>query len=143
MNYLISKYYRIRSQWFRLNRLLFPSPAELRLVEIMGGKVIRFKGIRHPDTGFPFAIIFSMGNIFKEEKFRREVRAGRYFIDFGNDIFWGIEVDGAEYHRDVVAAFDRDAYIYDRGWRVKHIPAVRLWLEPDVVQRDVLKFLTT
>lgn len=141
MKALISKYYRLRSSWWRWNRILFPSPAELRLIEIMGGKVVRFHGIKHPRTHYPLAWIRSMGKVLRDEKFGREVRCGKYFIDFGNDLAMGLEVDGAAYHRDVVAAFDRDSYLYQRGWRVVHIPAIRLWNEPDRVQREVLKFL--
>jgi len=143
MDAIVKRYYRTRSAWWRLNRLLFPSPAELRLIEIMGGKYVTVEWLKHPKTKFRFAIVLSLGKFLRDEKFGREVRVGKYYIDFGNDVGWGLEVDGAEYHRDIVAAFDRDSYLYQRGWRVMHIMAVRLWNEPAVVQREVLKFLYT
>jgi len=143
MDAIVKRYYRTRSAWWRLNRLLFPSPAELRLIEIMGGKYWKIEWLKHPRTKFRFAIVLSLGKFLRDEKFGREVRVGKYYIDFGNDVLMGIEVDGAEYHRDVVAAFDRDSYLYQRNWRVMHIMAVRLWNEPAVVQREVLKFLHT
>lgn len=109
----------------------------------MGGKVLTIGWLRHPKTKFKFAIVLSLGKFLKDEKYKREVRCGRYFIDFGNDVLRGIEVDGAEYHTDIVAAFDRDSYLYQRSWKVMHIMAVRLWSEPAVVQREVLQFLYT
>ena len=141
MNKIKSKYYRTRSAWWRLNRLLFPSPAELKLIEIMGGKITRLEWLKHHQTKFCFAIVWSLGNAFKAENFEREKRVGKYFLDFGNDILWGVEVDGKAYHRDVVKQFDRDSYMYQRGWRVMHINAIRLWNEPAKVQSELLKFL--
>jgi very-short-patch-repair endonuclease len=121
--------------------MLFPSPAELKLIEIMGGKVFRISWLKHPKTKHKFALVISIGKPLKTEKFKREVRIGKYFVDFGNDVCWAIEVDGKNFHRDVVAEFDRDSYIYSRGWRMWHIDAARLWNQPDIVQREVLRFL--
>jgi very-short-patch-repair endonuclease len=42
---------------------------------------------------------------------------------------------------DVVAQFDRDIYLYERGWKVLHIPAIWLWNNPNKVQQQVLGFL--
>lgn len=141
MDNLISKYYRYRSRYWRWQRIFFPSPAELRLIEIMGGRYFRIKWLRLYKTGFSFAIVYSLGKYLGDEKFMREVRCGRYFIDFGNDIRMGIEVDGKKWHRDVVAEFERDSYFYQNGWRVKRIQAVRLWNEPSRVQAELLNFL--
>jgi len=92
-------------------------------------------------NGFPLTIVINKGRILRNEKVRREVRVGKHFLDFGNDLFYGLEVDGAEYHKDVVAQFDRDSYIYMRGWRVLHIPALWVWTRPQKVQQLVLGFL--
>lgn len=143
MDGVIRKYYIYRSRWFRINRIIFPSPAELRFIEIMGGRVFRLKYVRHPRTKFPIAYIASMGKVLRDEKFKREVRVGKYFLDFGNDVFCAIEIDGRNWHMDVVAEFERDSYIYQRGWRIKHIDAIKLWNQPDQVQREILKFLYT
>lgn len=152
----INKYYKLRASYYRMNRMLFPSPAELKLIEIMGGKVIRIKFIKHHETGFKLAFVLSMGKILKAQKFEREVKAGKCWIDFGNDIQWGIEVDGKQWHRNVVKEFERAEYLSgfcDRkcqkkcqkhlnvGWRIKHIDAVRLYNEPAKVQAELLKFL--
>lgn len=93
-------------------------------------------------NGFGLSIVWSLGKAMRSEGMKREVRAGRYYIDFGAaDIGRGIEIDGAAYHQDVVQAFDRDSYLYQRGWKIMHIAAVKLWSDPERVQRDVLKFL--
>jgi len=84
-----------------------------------------------------------MGKAFRDERFKREVRVGKYYLDFGNDIFWGIEVDGEKWHMDVIAEFERESYIYQRGWRILRIKAIRLWNDPARVQREVLQFLYT
>lgn len=138
-----SFFYRSRSRFWRNNRILFPSPAEVQFIRLMGGKVIQVDHFKHPKTGFPFTIVTSMGKYLEDEKFKREVRVGKYWIDFGNDICWGIEVDGEKYHKDIVFQQDRDDYFADFGWRVLHIPAIKIWVAPNEVQRAVLKFLTT
>lgn len=138
--------------------MLFPSPAELKLIEIMGGKIVTINWLRHPNTDFPLAFVWSLGRALSSQHFNREVRSGKYYIDFGNDILWGIEVDGKNWHRDIVREYDRGEYLTgfcnkqcprhcnkhgNLGWRIKHIPAVRLWAEPAVVQVDLLRFLNT
>lgn len=138
---LITAFYRARAKYYRWNRLFFPSAAEVRLIEIMGGKMLSIKWIKHHQTKHPLTFVFSLGNTLQHEKFNREVRAGRYYIDFGNDLAMGLEVDGAAYHRDVVKQFDRDSYLYQRGWRIIHIPAVRLWNDPTGVQQQILSFI--
>lgn len=139
---LYFKYYKLRASYRRRRRLLFPSPAELRFVVLMGGKVLKIKRLRDPRTGFCFALIWRRPRIFKHEFVQREVRVGPYFIDFGNDIGRGIEIDGQDYHRDIVAEFERDSYLYQRDWHLLHIQAYLLWQQPDRVQREVVGFLT-
>ena len=151
------KYYRTRAIWFRYVRLLFPSPAEVRFIKIMGGKIITIPFILNPETKQPLRFVLDLGRALRNEKFGREIQAGRYWLDFGNDILWAIEIDGKKYHRDIVREQDRDDYLMgfchkrckdpcykhsNMGYRVKHIPAVRLWLEPAVVQSEVLRFLS-
>ena len=154
--YFKRKYYKARATWFRWNRLLFPSAAEVRFIEIMGGKIMTLAFIKHPQTRQPLRFVFSLGRALNVERFEREVYAGRYWLDFGNDILWAIEIDGKAYHRDVVKEQDKDDYLSEpchsrckepcykhsnMGWRVKHVQALRLWSEPAVVQHEVLEFL--
>jgi len=136
------RYYKLRASFRRRRRLLFPSPAELRLIVIMGGRVVQIKRLRDPSTGFPLALVIKWPKVFKHEFVRREVRCGPYYIDFGNDIGRGIEIDGRAYHTDVVAAFERDSYLYQRNWLIMHIPALWLWNNPVKVQQLVIGHLT-
>lgn len=153
---LIEYYYLLRGKWFRLTRLLFPSPAEVRFIELMGGKVITFNFIKHHKTKFPLTITLHLGTALSRQNFKREVKVGKYWLDFGNDIKWSIEVDGRMYHRNVVKEFNKQEYLQgfcdrkcrkdcrrhlNQGWRVKHIEAARIFNEPNKVQREVLQFL--
>ena len=126
----------------RLKRLLFTSPAETRFIRLMGGKVIVFEWIRLPyGQHFPLTIVLSMGRIMRREHVKREVPAGYYCIDFGNDVGRGIEVDGREYHMDVIKEQKRDEALYGMGWRILHIRADELWRSPAVVQRKAIDYL--
>lgn len=118
------------------------SPAEIRFVQIMGGKVIVFDHVKHPRTDFPLAAVVTLGKFLRREKFKREVRVGKHFIDFGNDIKRGIEIDGRDWHMDVIKEMERDEYMADYGWSLLHIQASDLWRAPNVVQRRVLKFIS-
>lgn len=125
------------------------SPAEARFIELMGGKVWTVERIRSKHTGFPLTPYWSLGTRLKAEGFRREVRYGRYFVDFANDLNRIIEVDGNPYHMDVVADMDREIYIKEFCWRwqrnrearIMRIPAHKLWLDKQKLQDDVLKFI--
>ena len=138
---LVAFFYRARSSYYRWSRILFPSAAEIRFIEIMGGRFYCIHWIKHPKTKRPLTFVTSLGRYLQDERYGREVRVGKYFIDFGNDVSMGLEVDGAQYHRDIVREFDRDVYLQMRGWRVVHIPAIKLWNDPADVQRTVLKFI--
>lgn len=139
---LKSRYYRIRGRIGRWRRLLFISPAEARLIQLMGGRCLKFVWVKSRRTDFPLGLVIKRPKLFKNEHVKREVRVGRYYLDFGNDIGRAIEVDGNDWHRDILADMERDSYLIERGWRIKRIPAHRLWREPDIVQRDVLNFLS-
>lgn len=147
-------YYRLlrwQNVYRRYVRYIFPSPAELRLIELMGGKVFRVRWLRQQRTGFCFAIVLNMGRIFNKEKVRREVGYGRYWVDFANDLNRIIEVDGDAYHMDVVADFDRELFIKEyckrtpnpaaREARILRIKASELYRNPNNVQQKVLGFL--
>lgn len=138
---LVRLFYRTRSSYYRWSRLLFPSAAEVRFIEIMGGRFYTINWLRHYKTKRPFVIMLSLGRVLNDEKFRREVRTGRYWADFANDVGWTIEVDSVAWHKDIVAEFDRESYLYQRGYRTLHIEAGSLWRDPSKVQRRVLHFI--
>lgn len=127
----------------RTNRMIFMSPAEARFVRIMGGKVLTFDNIKSTKTGFPLTYVRSLGKWLKERGYEREVRVGSKFTDFGSFAQQrGIEIDGRNFHRDIVKEQERDDYFEDYGWILLHIQAADLWQSPDRVQRDVIKFIT-
>lgn len=148
---MADRYYRARSAYRRLKRLAFPSPAETRFIELMGGKVWRLGFIRL-GNGWPLTIILSSGKILRAAKMKREVRYGRYYVDFANDIHWVIEIDGGPWHQDVVAEMDREIYIRDlirrstknrQDLRLLRVPAPRIWNDKTRLQNQVISFLNT
>jgi very-short-patch-repair endonuclease len=112
----------------------------MRLIEIMGGHVWRVKWFKDFYTGFPFAVVVSRGKLFRKEHVRREVRIGRYYADFSNDIKRSIEVDGAAYH-DVIKDQERNEYIKSAGYKTLHIPAKDIYNRPLLVRSKVREFL--
>lgn len=136
-------YRRWRGRIRRMRRIIYMSPAEARFVILMGGKVITFKRFKHRKNGFPVTIVLSLGKYLKSENFKREVRYGKYFVDFANDVDRIIEIDGWQYHMDVVADFDREIAIKTMRSDAKflRIPAFRMNLEPARVQQEVLEFM--
>jgi very-short-patch-repair endonuclease len=143
----LQTYKKWRWRYRKLKHIVFMSPAEVRFVELMGGKV--YTNNRLKVNGFPFAIVISMGKILRREHFKREVRYGKYFVDFSNDLNRIIEIDGSQYHRDVVADMDREIYIKEmcrridrnREARIMRIPAFRLGLDPQRVQQNTIEFI--
>ena len=127
----------------RLSRILFPSPAEAQFVRIMRGQALTIPLIKSRRTGFPLTILWR-GWILKGELIEREVRVGKYYLDFatpGSRFLKAIEIDGSQWHMDVLKDQERDAYLRARGWDVKRIPARRVFREPRMVYLEVCKFL--
>ncbi|MBS4040378.1 MAG: DUF559 domain-containing protein [Flavobacteriales bacterium] len=136
------KYYILRSQIGRRSRMLYISPAEVRFIRIMGGHVVTFYDDRHPRTKFPLAYVVSLGRFLKRHGYEREVRVGKSFVDFGDvERRRGLEIDGRDWHMDVVKEMERDEYMRQFGWTLFHIQAADLWRNPDYVQRQVLQFM--
>lgn len=138
------KIYYAKKDWWRKNRMLFPSPAEVQFVRIMGGKAITIKRLKHPSTGFPMVIFVTMGKRLNREFVEREVRVGAMYIDFAFATKYskkGIEIDGAAFHRDIVKEQQRDDYCLAYGWKLLHIQAADVYSNPDLVQRRVDNFL--
>ena len=132
---LKSKLYKIRSSYWRYNRILFASPAEVYFIELMGGKCKVINNVRHRKTGFPMVIILSLGKYLKSENYKREVRVGSKYVDFGNDLQRGIEINGRQWHSDVVAEQKHRDYLEDRGWIILHIDVTDMYRQPSKTQR--------
>lgn len=138
------KLHYAKKDWWRKNRILFPSPAEVQFVRVMGGKAIVIDHLKHPQTGFPLTIVTSMGKTLRREYARREVRVGAMYVDFGFVTRYskkGVEIDGADFHRNIVYEQDRDDYCRQRGWKLLHIQAADLYRAPKLVKKRVIKFL--
>jgi very-short-patch-repair endonuclease len=143
---LLDHYLRTRSKYWRLKRLWFPSPAEIRFMQLMGAKVVSIKRLKS-SNGFPMCIVIKRGRVLREAGMKRERRVGKCYVDFGNDIGWAIEIDGTIFHNDVVQDFDREVYMREflrrqkLDLRILRIPAYRLWHSRAAVQAEVLEFL--
>lgn len=130
----------------RLSRLLFPSPAEIQFVRIMRGHVLTVPFLKSRRTRYPLAFVWR-GKILKRELVHREVWADerkRYCLDFATrDAAYrkALEIDGSQWHMDVLKEQERDEYLRARGWQVMHIKAARLKREPRRVYVETLKFL--
>lgn len=144
---IADRYYRARSQYWRIKRLLFPSPAETRFIELMGGKVFIIDRLKS-SSGFPMAIVLSRGKILREAKMKREVRYGKHYVDFANDLNWIIELDGTYWHQDIVADMDREIYINEMlrknpyGMRLLRVRAPRIWNDRTGLQNQIIDFLS-
>jgi very-short-patch-repair endonuclease len=117
---------------------------ELRLIELMGGRVWRAKHLRDPWTKFPAAVVVSLGPILRPEKFRREVGYCGFYVDFANDLHRIIEVDGRRWHMDVVADMDREIAIKGRhpDARFLRVKAYEIINQPAIVRARVTKFVS-
>jgi hypothetical protein len=135
-------YYAKKEHWKR-ERLIFPSPAEIKFIRVMGGHVIVLPFVFSFKTGFPFAWVLSFGHVLRTHGFRREVRVGAYYIDFANDIKWGIEILGKDFHTDVVKEAQREEYLRQRGYRILYIAAVDLYRNPIATRHRAMKFIGT
>ena len=119
------------------------SPAEARFIEMMGGRVITIDWLVSPaNNSYPLTFVISMGRLLRREKVKREVRVGKCYIDFGNDIRRGIEIDGRQFHRDVLKEQSRSEYVAEYGWRLLHIDPADMYRSPDFIKRRVIDFLT-
>jgi very-short-patch-repair endonuclease len=133
---------RMVHHWRRTNRVLFPSPAEVKFVRIMKGHVLTIPFIKSKRTGFCLTIVWR-GRILKRELVHREVPAGPFFIDYAVVTpFYkrGIELHGFSAHIDIVADQERDEYLKAHGWQMRYVTAKHL-REPKRVFAETLKFL--
>lgn len=95
----MKKYPQALKQYGRVKRILFPSPAERKFVEIVGWGWLFIHGVR------------------------REYPVSGYVVDFANPrTKCCIEIDGKKFH-DIVSDYDRDERLRKAGWGVVRIPA--------------------
>ena len=141
---MLDRYLHWRSNWRRWQRLFFPSPLEVKFARAMHGQVLIVPFVKSRRTGFSLAIIWR-GKILKRELVYREVRSGRYWIDYGVITpFYkkGIELHSKQWHGDIVADQERDDYLKAHGWQMRYVTAKHL-REPKRVYAEILRFLKT
>jgi very-short-patch-repair endonuclease len=115
--------------------LRFSSRIEAAFVRLMGGVAVNVPVLNR-------AIILSLGPALRQHHFKHRVHVdGRDFVAFGNDIKWGIELDGLRYGIDKSMRAERDRFFEFYGWRVMHIPSTKVVHSPARVRADVLAFL--
>lgn len=124
---------RLRDSIYARYERLFPSAIDSRLVQILGGTTFTIGGIRHNDR--PMTIVLSRGKMLRSRKFRKVVLDGMGCL--ANDVKWAIAIQGPEYERDVVTAYDRDERLAAAGWRVAYIQVRDLWHNPERVRASL------
>lgn len=138
---LQAKIARARDAWSKRRQLMFPSPAEVEFIRIFGGRYITFSRVKDPDTGYPLTIVTNLGVVLKRELIRREIRVGRYFIDFGQITPWDRRGIKIEDRLDVVKYQELDDYVRGLDWSLFHLEAAAVFREPMRVQQRVLEWL--
>lgn len=141
---LKKRWWYAKKRFWRNSRMLFPSPAEVHFIRIMGGRAVTIDAVRYPTTKFPLTIIYKHGRFMRRNFMQREVRVGGFYVDFAFvDAYSNkaIEIDGSDYHKDHVREGERDDYLKARDWQVLHIAAMDLYRQPGRVQQRVINFL--
>jgi hypothetical protein len=124
-------------------RLWRAQPAEILLLEILGGRAFMLPCETSPKHPLPLLFVWWMPRIFRREKVRHAVWVGRRRVSFGNDICRGILIDGAAYQRDILLQLELDDFFQKRDWRVLHIVGSSLQRDPRAVRSLVRAFLTS
>lgn len=132
--WLLNIYDRFRDSIYARYERQFPSAVQVRLIEILGGTTITIGGIRH--NGRAMTITLSRGKLLRSAKFRRAVLDGMGCL--ANDIKWAIAIEGPEFERDVVLAYERDEKLKAAGWRLAYVRPSDIWHKPDNVRQRLL-----
>jgi hypothetical protein len=130
-------YDRLRDAIYAYYERLFPSAVEVRLVEILGGTTFTIGRFRR--NGRAMTVMLSRGRLLRSRRFRRGVLDGMGVL--ANDIQWAITIRGADYERNVVAAYERDEKLRTAGWRLAYVSVRDIWHNPDNVRANLLPFL--
>jgi very-short-patch-repair endonuclease len=136
MGKLLALYDRFRDSLYARYERLFPSAVQVRLIEILGGTTFTIG--RYRRNGRPMTITLSRGKLLRSRKFRRIVLDGMGVL--ASDIQWAIAIQGAEYERDVVSAYERDERLEAAGWRLAYVQGRDIWHNPARVRESLLPF---
>lgn len=127
---------RLRDSYYGWFERQFPSPVQVRLIEILGGTTITIGSIRHRNV--PMTLTLSRGRLLRSKRFRRAVLDGQGVL--ANDVRWAVQIMGPEYERDVVAAFERDERLEAEGWHLAYVNMRDIWNNPAKVRKSLLPF---
>lgn len=118
-------------------RELFPRPAEVQLIQNLGGTVLVIGSIRN--GGRPLTLILSLGRLLRSEGFKlRDVDGTSMFI---NDIGMGLAIQPDGYSRDIVKEIEFDEQLKNQSLHVKWIPQQWLDKRPKAVRQMVASFI--
>jgi hypothetical protein len=135
---ITATYDQIRDAIYTRYERLFPTPVQVRLIEILGGTTFVIGGVRR--NNLPMTIVLSRGKLLRSRRFRRAVVDGMGCL--ASDIKYAIAVQGPEYERRVVEAFERDEKLEAMGWNLVYVRWQDVWQNPSKVRSDVLQFLS-
>jgi hypothetical protein len=130
----IDGYDRFRDFFYSRYESLFPRPVQVRLIEILGGTTITIGGIRHNNR--PMTLTISRGKLLRSRRFRRAVINDHGVL--ATDVRWAIIIQGADYERDVVSAYQRDEQLEREGWNLAYISLKDIWNNPNRVRQNLL-----
>jgi hypothetical protein len=134
---ILEKYDAFRDAIYAMYERQFPSPVQVRLIEILGGTTITIGAIRRHNM--PMTITLSRGRLLRSSRLRRGYLDGMGVL--ANDIQWAIAIKGPEFERDVIMAYERDEKLQQMGWRLAYISARDIWQNPARVRASILPFL--
>lgn len=134
---LLVKYDALRDWMYYHYEQLFPTPVQVRLIEILGGSTITIGAFRRDNL--PMTIMLTRGKLLRSKRFRAAILDGTGML--ANDIKWAIKILGPEYERDVVAAYEMDERLHQDGWHMAYVSARDIWNNPARVRASLQRFL--
>lgn len=124
---------RARDYVYSQYERLFPSPVEVRLIEILGGTTFTIGGIRHGNR--PMTITLSRGKLLRSRRFRRAVLDGKGVL--ANDVRHAVILQGADYENKVVEMYERDERLEELGWQLIYVKVRDIWQNPKAVRENL------
>lgn len=124
--------------WQRFKDGLFPHPAEVRLLEVLGGITVTIGRIQR--GGRPLTFILSEGKLLKSEHFRR-VAADNKTVLYMNDVQHVLAIRADDFKRDVIGEFEADEALREQGYRIRSIPESLIINNPRQAKLSIQKFI--
>lgn len=116
----------------------YRDPAEIRLLEILGGITLTIGSLKR--NGRTFTLVLSEGYLLKSEHFRKVANDNRAVL-FMNDIDQVLVIQKYDYQHDVVKYQELEDELLGRGLRVRYIPQSWLDYNPAKAVMSVKQFI--